>query len=305
MAKISGNDIRPGMVIEHEGSLWAAVKTMAVKPGKGPAYNQVELKNLLDGRKLNQRFGGSDRVEETEVERRSSSSSTSRATARVHGHRRATSRSSCGEDFVGDRAAFLQDGMMVQVQLHGDRPIGIKLPETVVLEVVEADALIKGQTAASSYKPAKLENGLRVLVPPFIPPARRSWSRPTKSPTCAGRSDAALRPPQCHDRRRAQGRARAQARLRRGREPAGLAQGTGQFRHRRRPQGRGNASTPNWPRRGPATASSARKAAATRAPTRPTPGSSIRSTAPPTSCTASRSSPSRSGWSARARSSRA
>jgi elongation factor P len=72
------------------------------------------------------------------------------------------------EEFVGERVAFLQDGMMVQVQMHQSRPIGIKLPESVVLEVVEADAVIKGQTAASSYKPAKLENGLRLLVPPFI-----------------------------------------------------------------------------------------------------------------------------------------
>ena len=72
------------------------------------------------------------------------------------------------EDFVGERATFLQDGMNVQVQLHQDRPIGIKLPETVVLEVVEADAHIKGQTAASSYKSATLENGLRIQVPPFI-----------------------------------------------------------------------------------------------------------------------------------------
>ena len=73
-----------------------------------------------------------------------------------------------GDDFVGERATFLQDGMIVQVQLHQDRPIGIKLPETVVLEVIEADAPIKGQTATSSYKSAKLENGLRVLVPPFM-----------------------------------------------------------------------------------------------------------------------------------------
>ena len=72
------------------------------------------------------------------------------------------------EEFVGERAAFLQDGMTVQVQMHQERPIGIKLPEHVVLEVVEADAVIKGQTAASSYKGAKLENGLRMLVPPFI-----------------------------------------------------------------------------------------------------------------------------------------
>ena len=70
MSKINGNEIRPGYVIEYQNTLWVAVKTMAVKPGKGPAYNQVELKNLLDGRKLNQRFGGADRVEETEVERR-------------------------------------------------------------------------------------------------------------------------------------------------------------------------------------------------------------------------------------------
>ena len=77
------------------------------------------------------------------------------------------------EDFVGERAAFLQDGMTVQVHLHQDRPIGIKLPEHVVLEVVEADAVIKGQTAASSYKPARLENGLRLLVPPFVSAGER------------------------------------------------------------------------------------------------------------------------------------
>jgi len=168
MAKISGSDIRPGMVIEHDGSLWAAVKTMAVKPGKGPAYNQVELKNILDGGKLNQRFGGSDRVEETEVERRQFQFLYKQGDQLVFMDTASYDQIKLGEDFVGDRATFLQDGMMVQVQLHGDRPIGIKLPETVVLEVVEADAHIKGQTATSSYKAAKLENGLRVLVPPFI-----------------------------------------------------------------------------------------------------------------------------------------
>ena len=87
MAKINGNEIRPGIVIEHDGALWVAVKTSAVKPGKGPAYNQVELKNLIDGRKLNERFGGRRPVEETGSSRRISSSSTSRASAGVHGHR--------------------------------------------------------------------------------------------------------------------------------------------------------------------------------------------------------------------------
>jgi elongation factor P len=168
MAKISGSDIRPGMVIEHEGSLWAAVKSMAVKPGKGPAYNQVELKNLLDGRKLNQRFGGADRVEETEVERRQFQFLYRQEDQLVFMDTASYDQIELNEDFVGERVAFLQDGMMVQVQMHQSRPIGIKLPESVVLEVVEADAVIKGQTAASSYKPAKLENGLRLLVPPFI-----------------------------------------------------------------------------------------------------------------------------------------
>ena len=168
MAKISGSDIRPGMVIEHDGSLWAAIKTGAVKPGKGPAYNQVELKNLLDGRKLNQRFGSTDRVEETEVERRQFQFLYRQDEQLVFMDTASYEQIELADDFVGDRAAFLQDGMMVQVQLHQERPIGIKLPETVVLEVIEADASIKGQTAASSYKPAKLENGVRVLVPPFV-----------------------------------------------------------------------------------------------------------------------------------------
>jgi len=168
MAKISGSDIRPGMVVEYDGSLWAAVKTMAVKPGKGPAYNQVELKNLIDGRKLNQRFGGTDRVEETEVERRQFQFLYKQEDQLVFMDTANYDQIELANEFVGERATFLQDGMMVQLQLHQDRPIGIKLPETVVLEVVEADASIKGQTAASSYKPAKLENGLRVMVPPHI-----------------------------------------------------------------------------------------------------------------------------------------
>ena len=168
MAKISGGDIKPGMVIEHDGSLWAAVKTVAVKPGKGPAYNQVELKNLLDGRKLNQRFGTGSSVEETHVERRAFQFLYKQGDQLVFMDTTTYDQIELAEDFVGDRAAFLQDGMTVQVQMHDNRPIGIKLPETVVLEIVEADAHIKGQTAASSYKSAMLENGLRIQVPPFI-----------------------------------------------------------------------------------------------------------------------------------------
>jgi elongation factor P len=168
MAKISGGDIKPGLVIEHEGSLWVAVKTVAVKPGKGPAYNQVELKNLIDGRKLNQRFSTDARVEETEVERKKFQFLYRQDDKLVFMDADTYDQIELAEDFVGERAAFLQDGMTVQVDLHQDRPIGVRLPETVVLAVTEADAVIKGQTASSSYKNAVLENGLRILVPPFI-----------------------------------------------------------------------------------------------------------------------------------------
>lgn len=166
--KINGNEIRPGMVIEYQNSLWAAVKTMAVKPGKGPAYNQVELKNLIDGRKLNNRFGSDERVERAHLEQKDFQYLYREGTNLVFMDLESYDQRNIAEDFVGDRAAFLQDGMTVTLEMHDDKPIGIKLPDQVTLKIVEADAVVKGQTAASSYKPAKLENGLRVMVPPFV-----------------------------------------------------------------------------------------------------------------------------------------
>jgi elongation factor P len=171
--KISGNEIRPGSVIEHEGSLWVAVKTQTVKPGKGPAYNQVELKNLIDGRKLNNRFGTDERVETAEIKRRDFQYLYREGDMLVFMGTDTYDQISLAEEFVGERTAFLQDGMMVTVQLHGDTPIGISLPLHVTLEVAEAEPTIKGQTAASSYKPALLENGVRVMVPPFVAAGER------------------------------------------------------------------------------------------------------------------------------------
>lgn len=168
MAKINGNEIRPGNVIEHDGGLWVAVKTNAVKPGKGGAYNQVELKNLINGTKLNERFRAAETVEKVRLEQKEFSYLYEEGDALVFMDQESYEQLQLQKEFVGDRAAFLQDGMIVTVELHEERPIGIKLPDTVVLEIIEADPVVKGQTAASSYKPAKLENGLRVLVPPFI-----------------------------------------------------------------------------------------------------------------------------------------
>jgi elongation factor P len=173
MAKINGNEIRPGMVIEYQDTLWVAVKTMAVKPGKGPAYNQVELKNLIDGRKLNNRFGSDERVERARLEQKDFQFLYKQGEALVFMDNESYEQLELQEEFVGERAAFLQDGMTVTLEMHDERPIGIKLPDQVTLTVVEADPVVKGQTAASSYKPAKLDNGLRVMVPPFITTGER------------------------------------------------------------------------------------------------------------------------------------
>ncbi|MBL8573785.1 MAG: elongation factor P [Hyphomicrobiaceae bacterium] len=168
MAKINGSEIRPGTVIEHDGGLWAAVKTQTVKPGKGGAYNQVELKNLIDGRKLNERFRADEGVEEIRLDMRDYTYLYAEGEQLVFMDVETYDQIELPTEFVGERAAFLQEGMKVVLKLWQDKPIGVTLPQQVTLEVVEADVAIKGQTAASSYKPAKLENGVRVLVPPFV-----------------------------------------------------------------------------------------------------------------------------------------
>jgi elongation factor P len=173
MAKINGNEIRPGTVIEHQGGLWAAVKTNTVKPGKGGAYNQVELKNLVTGTKLNERFRSDEKVEQTRLDLKDFSFLYEQGEQLVFMDTESYEQLELNKDFVGDRAAFLQDGMMVTVQLYNDKPIGVSLPDYVTLAITQADPVVKGQTAASSYKPALLENGIRVLVPPFIEAGER------------------------------------------------------------------------------------------------------------------------------------
>jgi elongation factor P len=168
MAKVAGNEVRPGMVIELNGQLWSVVKTQAVKPGKGGAYNQVELKNVINGSKLNERFRSAEMIEEVQLERRDFQYLYSSGDMLTFMDMKSYDQIDVEADFVGDRVNFLQDGMKVIVQLHEGRPIGISLPQQVVLQIVEADPVTKGQTAASSYKSATLENGMRIQVPPFI-----------------------------------------------------------------------------------------------------------------------------------------
>jgi elongation factor P len=166
--KISGNEIRPGNVLEHKGRIWMAVKAEHVKPGKGPAYQQVELKDLVDGTKLNERFRAAETVERVRLEERAYQFLYQDGDHLNLMDQESFEQVAIDQGLIGDRLSFLQEGMTVSVQSYEGRPLMAWLPETVVLEVVEADPVVKGQTAAASYKPAVLENGVRVMVPPHI-----------------------------------------------------------------------------------------------------------------------------------------
>jgi len=166
--KINGNEIRPGNVIEHKGGLWVAVKAQAVKPGKGGAFNQVELKNLIDGSKLNERFRSSQTVERVRLEQKDYQFLYSEGDMLSFMDLETYDQIQLPEEFVGERKAFLQEGMTVVVESFEGKLIGVSLPDQVTLEVVESEPVVKGQTAASSNKPAMLENGIRVMVPPFV-----------------------------------------------------------------------------------------------------------------------------------------
>lgn len=166
--KINGNEIRPGNIIEHKGGLWAAVKTQAVKPGKGGAFAQVELKNLETGSKLNERFRATETVERIRLEQKDHQFLFADGETLTFMDTTSYEQIELQRDFIGDRAAFLQDGMIIRLEMYEERPIGISLPEQVTLEITETEPTIKGQTATSSYKPAMLENGVRTNVPPFV-----------------------------------------------------------------------------------------------------------------------------------------
>jgi elongation factor P len=173
MSKIAGNEIRPGLLIAHEGGLWLVVKTQAVKPGKGGAYNQVELKNIVTGTKLNERFRADEAVEETYLDKKDFQFLYASGDTLTFMDMESYDQIELPRDFVGEQAPFLQNGMKVLLQLHEGKPISIALPVQVVLSVTEADPVLRGQTAAPGYKAAMLENGIRILVPPFIEPGTR------------------------------------------------------------------------------------------------------------------------------------
>lgn len=166
--KINGNEIRIGNIIEYKNDLFVAVKTQAVKPGKGGAFAQVELKSITCGTKLNERFRSSETVERVRLEQDDYTFLYAEGEMLVFMHIENYEQIELEAAFVGDRAKFLQDGMRVVVESYDEKPIGIKLPDQVTLRVADTEPVVKGQTAANSFKPATLENGVRVTVPPFI-----------------------------------------------------------------------------------------------------------------------------------------
>jgi elongation factor P len=166
--KISGVDIRPGNIIEYEGGIWRAVKIHHTQPGKGGAYMQVELKNLIDGRKNNVRFRSAETVERVRLDTKDYQYLYHDGDMLVFMDKDNYEQVSLPEDLIGEPAAFLQDGMDVVMELYNERPISVQLPDQIEATIVEADAVVKGQTASSSYKPATLDNGVRVMVPPHI-----------------------------------------------------------------------------------------------------------------------------------------
>ncbi len=166
--KISGVDIRPGNILEYEGGIWKVAKIQHTQPGKGGAFMQVEMKNLVDGRKTNVRFRSADTVEKVRLDTKDFQYLYAEGDQLVFMDKDSYEQIQLPSDLLGDAAEFLQDGMDVVLELWEERPISVELPDTIEAEVVEADAVVKGQTASSSYKPAVLDNGVRVMVPPHI-----------------------------------------------------------------------------------------------------------------------------------------
>ncbi|HBG97224.1 MAG TPA: elongation factor P [Rhodobacteraceae bacterium] len=168
MPKINGNEIRPGNVLEHNDGLWVAVKVNHVKPGKGGAFAQVELKNLRNGSKLNERFRSEDRVERARLEQKDQQFLYENDGMLVFMDTETFDQIELPADILGDRRPFLQDGMMVKIEYFGEEALNATLPQKVTCTVVETEPVVKGQTAANSFKPALLDNGVRISVPPFV-----------------------------------------------------------------------------------------------------------------------------------------
>jgi elongation factor P len=166
--KQQANLIRAGQVIEHDGRRWTVLKQQIITPGKGGAFIQVEMRDLKSGSKTNERWRTADTVERLMTDNKQFTYSYTDGTNIVLMDPETFEEVHVAADLLGDAAPFLQDNMTIEVDLVEGEPVALHLPQSAVVEVVEADPVVKGQTASSSYKPAKLSNGVKTMVPPFV-----------------------------------------------------------------------------------------------------------------------------------------
>jgi elongation factor P len=166
--KINAIDLKPGNVLEHQNRLWIVLKRELVQPGKGGAFAQVELRDLRGGTKLNERFRTQETVERVRLDEKEMQFLYMEGDQATLMDNDNFEQVSVPRELIGDPADFLQDGMVCKVMLYEGTPLSVEMPPSVVVQVVEADPVVRGQTASSSYKPGRLENGRRVMIPPHI-----------------------------------------------------------------------------------------------------------------------------------------
>ena len=166
--KINAIDIKPGTVLEHQGKLWLVLKRELVQPGKGGAFAQVEMRDLRAGNKTVERFRTQEAVERVRLDEKEMQFLYFEGDLATFMDSESYEQIAVARNTIGEPADFLRDGMVCQVMLYEGQALSVELPQSVVMTVVEADPVVKGQTASSSYKPGKLENGRRVMLPPHI-----------------------------------------------------------------------------------------------------------------------------------------
>jgi len=166
--KISGNEIKPGMLLEHKDDLWEVLKTQHVKPGKGGAFNQVEMKSVNKGTKLNERFRSSDSVEKASIDEVNFNYLYEDEINYYFIDQKTFEQINIKKQMVGEKGKFLKEELEVKISFYEENPINIELPNQVQCKIESTDVALKGQTVSSSYKPATLDNGVKIQVPPFI-----------------------------------------------------------------------------------------------------------------------------------------
>ena len=166
--KISSNEIRVGMLLEHKDDLWQVLKTQHVKPGKGGAFAQIEMKSVSKNTKLNERFRSSDYVEKASLDEIKFNFLYEDETDYYFINQKSFEQVNIKKNIVGEKGKMLTENLEVSINFYNDRPLTVELPNQVTCKILTTDVALKGQTVSSSYKPATLDNGINIQVPPFI-----------------------------------------------------------------------------------------------------------------------------------------